>query len=100
MTEVNRRSRGRAVSSPTLRFTEDVERHREDVPINRTRYMGILHEQVHGKENIVKQALVIDANDIKEILAEKYGVQTKNVIKSQYSYTVVLEDKEGDADEQ
>lgn len=48
----------------------------------------------------MKQALVIDANDIKVILAEKYGVPTKNVIKSQYSYTVVLEDKEGDADEQ
>lgn len=62
--------------------------------------MGILHEQVHGKENIVKKALVLDANDIKDILAEKYGVPSKSIIKSQYSYTVVLENKEGDADEQ
>lgn len=58
--------------------------------------MGMLHGEVHGKENGVKKALVIDANDIKKILAEKYGVTEKQIIKSQYSYTVVLEDEEGD----
>lgn len=44
----------------------------------------------------MKQAIVLDANDIKKILAEKYGVTEKQIIKSQYSYTVVLEDEEGD----
>lgn len=58
--------------------------------------MGILHGEVHGKEDSVKKALVIDANDIKKILAEKYDIPEKNVIKSQYSYTVVLDEKEGD----
>lgn len=58
--------------------------------------MGTLHGEVHGKESIVKKALVIDANDIKKILAEKYDVPENQIIKSQYSYTVVLEEKEGD----
>lgn len=58
--------------------------------------MGILHGEVYGKEDSVKKALVIDANDIKKILAEKYDIPEKNVIKSQYSYTVVLDEKEGD----
>ena len=39
----------------------------------------------------MKQAVVVDANDIKAILAEKFGVPPENVIKSQYSYTVVME---------
>lgn len=43
----------------------------------------------------MKDALVVDANDIKAILAEKFNVPESNVIKSQYSYTVILEGKEG-----
>ena len=39
----------------------------------------------------MRNAIVVDANDIKKILAEKYGVPEANVIKSQYSYTVILE---------
>ena len=31
------------------------------------------------------------ANDIKKILAEKYNVSEKNVIKSQYSFTVIFD---------
>lgn len=42
----------------------------------------------------MKKAIVIEPNDIKKILAEKYGVPENNVIKSQYSYTVVLIDGE------
>lgn len=38
----------------------------------------------------MKNAIVIDANDIKRILAERYNVPESNVIKSQYSYTVIL----------
>lgn len=39
----------------------------------------------------MRNAIVVDANDIKKILSEKYGVSESNVIKSQYSYTVILE---------
>lgn len=42
----------------------------------------------------MKEAIVVDANDIKKILAEKFGVPESNVIKSQYSYTVIMEDDE------
>lgn len=38
----------------------------------------------------MKQAVVIDANEVREILAEKFKVPLENVIKSQYSYTVIL----------
>lgn len=48
------------------------------------------------RRNKMKKAIVIEPNDIKSILAEKYGVPESNVIKSQYSYTVVL----GDMDEE
>lgn len=44
----------------------------------------------------MKQAVVIDANEVREILAEKFGVPVENVIKSQYSFTVILEKKEED----
>lgn len=42
----------------------------------------------------MKKAIVIDANDIKQILAEKFNVPQENIIKSQYSYTVVIEDED------
>ena len=47
----------------------------------------------------MKQAIVIEQDDIKALLAEKYDVPEKNVIKSQYSYTVILEteDKSNEA---
>ena len=41
----------------------------------------------------MKQAIVLDSNDIKKIIAEKFGVPEENVIKSQYSYTVITEDE-------
>ena len=41
----------------------------------------------------MKNAIVIDANEIKKILAEKFGVPESDVIKSQYSYTVILSEK-------
>lgn len=40
----------------------------------------------------MKQALVVDASDVKKILAEHFKVPEENVIKSQYSFTVVLPD--------
>lgn len=45
----------------------------------------------------MKEAIVIDANDIKKMLAEKYNVPESNIIKSQYSYTVILENAQTSA---
>lgn len=44
----------------------------------------------------MKNAVVIEPNDIKKILAEKFNVPENNIIKSQYSYTVVFDEKEGE----
>lgn len=43
----------------------------------------------------MKKAIVLDQDDIKALIAEKYDIPEKNVIRSQYSYTVILE-KEDD----
>lgn len=40
----------------------------------------------------MKKAVHYDADDIKEILAKRHNVDQKNVIRNQYSYTVVLEE--------
>lgn len=42
----------------------------------------------------MREAFVVDANDVKKILAEHFGVPVENVIKSQYSFTIVKEEKE------
>ena len=39
----------------------------------------------------MKKAIVVDANDIKEIIAKHFDVPVEAVIKSQYSYTVIME---------
>ena len=39
----------------------------------------------------MKKAIVLDSDDIKKLIAEKYSVDVKDIIKSQYSYTVILE---------
>lgn len=39
----------------------------------------------------MKRAVVVDANDVKAILAKHFGVAPEDVIKSQYSYTIVTE---------
>ena len=41
----------------------------------------------------MKNAIVLDANDIKKILAEHFGVPETNIIKSQYSYTIVKDEE-------
>lgn len=41
----------------------------------------------------MKQAIVLDQNDIKVLICEKYGVKPESVIKSQYSFTVVTEEE-------
>ncbi len=41
----------------------------------------------------MKNAVVIDANEVKDILAEHFKVSVDNVIKSQYSYIVITDKK-------
>lgn len=41
----------------------------------------------------MRNAVVYDPDDIKTILAERHGVDVKDVIKNQYSYTVILDGK-------
>ena len=41
----------------------------------------------------MRNAVVYDPDDIKAILAERHGVNVKDVIKNQYSYTVILDGK-------
>ena len=48
----------------------------------------------------MKNAIVLDANDIRKLLAEKYGVSEKDVIKSQYSYTVILHNNDTKQEDQ
>lgn len=43
----------------------------------------------------MQNAIILGTNDIKEIIAEKYGVPVKNVVKSQYSFTVAMGKEEG-----
>lgn len=42
----------------------------------------------------MKKALVLEKEDVRKLLAEKYKVDSKNVITNAYSYTVVLDDIE------
>lgn len=47
----------------------------------------------------MKPAVHYDADDIKQILADKHRVDAKNVIRNQYSYTVILENDTADAED-
>lgn len=47
----------------------------------------------------MKKALMIEDSDIKKILAEKYNVPEKNVVKNKYSFTVVLSEDENEEDD-
>ena len=41
----------------------------------------------------MQKGVVLDTEDIKKILAEYFGVDPTNIIKSQYSYTVIGADR-------
>lgn len=47
----------------------------------------------------MKNAVVVDSNDIKAIIAKEFDVPEKNVIQSKYSYTVILDKEEVSEDE-
>lgn len=36
----------------------------------------------------MSKGIILDADDIKKILAEKFGVDEKDIIKSQYSWII------------
>ena len=42
----------------------------------------------------MKDAKILDSNEIKRILAKEFDVPVENIIKMQYSFAVVLNDKE------
>ena len=42
----------------------------------------------------MRKAIILDSDDIKKILAEKYGVDEKKVMKMQYSYVIDTEEDE------
>ena len=42
----------------------------------------------------MKTGIVLDANDVKKLIAVHFGVSEDQVIKSQYSYTVITEENE------
>lgn len=50
-------------------------------------------------EKIGSKAIFLKREDIRKIIAEKYNVPEENIVQSQYSYTVTLEDMEEDNDE-
>lgn len=45
-----------------------------------------------GVRTKMKNAIVVDSNDIKKILSEKFNVSESNIIKSQYSYSIILDE--------
>lgn len=41
----------------------------------------------------MKKAIHIDTSEVREIIAKHFNVPVKNVIKSQYSYTIIVEEE-------
>ena len=48
----------------------------------------------------MKNALVVDTNDVKAILAKHFEVKPEAVIKSQYSWTIVLGEDQAKQEEE
>lgn len=44
----------------------------------------------------MKKAIVLEANDVRDIIAKHFKVNEKRVIKSQYSYTVIFSEEESE----
>lgn len=44
----------------------------------------------------MKQAVIVEAKDIKKILADYYKVQEKDIMQNKYSYTIILEREENE----
>lgn len=46
----------------------------------------------------MKKAIVIETADLKENIAKHFGVKVDDVIKSQYTFTVILDEKKAVSD--
>ncbi len=44
----------------------------------------------------MSDAVILDTEDVKQLIADSYGVDVKDVIRSQYSYVVKLKEKKTD----
>lgn len=44
----------------------------------------------------MRQGIILDKNDVKKLIAEKYGVDEKDIIQSQYSWIVATEQSTND----
>ena len=53
--------------------------------INGLKLVGLLRKEMM----YMQKGIILDAEDVKNIIAKYFGVDPKNVIKSQYSYTVI-----------
>lgn len=40
----------------------------------------------------MSEGIILDSDDVRKIIAEKYGVDEKDVIKSQYSWIVKVKE--------
>lgn len=60
----------------------------------------IIRDNFYMEEILLMQkSIYVDANDVKKILAKEFNVPEKNVIKSQYSYTILTDEKEDESNE-
>ena len=48
----------------------------------------------------MKKGIILEANDLKKIIAEHFNVDESKVIKSQYSWTVVTDDEDDESNGQ
>lgn len=44
----------------------------------------------------MQDAIVLNTKDVKQILAKHFKVDPKNVVKSQYSWTIIKDDEESE----
>lgn len=44
----------------------------------------------------MKQGIILDKNDVKKIIAEKFNVDEKDIIQSQYSWIIAMKDDESE----
>lgn len=44
----------------------------------------------------MQDAIILNTKDVKQILAKYFNVDPKNVVKSQYSWTIIKDDEESE----
>ena len=46
---------------------------------------------------MMSECIILDAEDVKKIIAEKFGVDPKDIIKTQYSYIIKKSKDDGNS---